>query len=151
MKKPLLFIITLFLAIGVHAQNTALHYIKFLHVGEQIMPVHPLNITYGDGVAPRDSAEMINDTLQVISITTDQKSFEELSSYVSRSNFRIRRTGHKIEFGTFKIISDGKRFYLPDLSVTNFFKKMVKHLKSEHADPQLISAIVGNYPWIFNP
>jgi hypothetical protein len=74
-----------------------------------------------------------------------------MSSYLEHANFKLKRTGHKIEFGTFKIIADGKRFYLPDNSVTGFFKKMVRYLKEREADPQLVSAITDNYPWIFSP
>ncbi len=150
MKKPLLFIAVILLTINVYAQNNGLHYIKIMHIGEQIMPVHPLNISFGDGTVPRDSAEMINDTLQVISVVTDEKSFEAVNYYLDHANFRLKPSA-RLDFGTFKIITDEKRFYLPDISVTPFFKKMITYLKNKQADPQLVSAIIDNYPWIFNP
>jgi len=151
MKKLVLFVIPLLVAIHVTAQsNAGLHYIKFLHVGEQIMPVHNLGISVGDGALPKDSAEMVNDSLQLISVVTDEKSFEAVNSYIEHADFKIKRSS-KLEFGTFKIIDDGKRFYLPGVSVTSYFKKMVKYLSKEKADPQLIAAITNNYPWIFNP
>jgi hypothetical protein len=151
MKKTILFISAIVLAFTACAQNGTLHYIKFVQVGEQIMPVHPLNISIGGGTVPRDSVELINDTLRAVSIVTDERSFNELSEFITYANFKIRRTGHKVEFGTFKVIADGRRFYVPDVSATKFFKKMVKTLKDKKADPQLISTIIDNYPWVFNP
>jgi hypothetical protein len=151
MRKMLPLFIATFMAFTALGQGAAFHYIKFLHVGERIMPVHTLNITSGDGVAPTDSTEIINDTLKVISVATDEASFKILDNYVKNANFRIVMNRGLLNFGTFKIIRDGNRFYLPDFSVTKYFKKMVATLKSKKADPALIQAIEDNYPWIFNP
>jgi len=56
-----------------------------------------------------------------------------------------------LSFGTFKIIIDGKYYYLPGLSCTAYFKNMVIDLKKRKGDQQVIQAIIDNYPWIFNP
>jgi hypothetical protein len=151
MIKQLLLITIVFLTLSVHGQTTDQHYIKFLHVGEQILPVHTLNISFGTGDVPRDSIEIINDTLQVISYVTDEKSFKAIADYVSDANFHLTGKPGRLEFGTFKIIRDGKYYYLPDVSVTGYFKKMIRVLKKKNSDPMLISTIVDNYPWIFNP
>lgn len=151
MIKHFLLITIVFLTISVHGQTTDQHYIKFLHVGEHILPVHTLNISYGTGEVPRDSVEIINDTLQVISYVTDEKSFKTIAEYVHDANFHLSSNPGKLEFGTFKIVRDGKYYYLPDVSVTDYFKKMIRFLKKNNSDPMLISAIVDNYPWIFNP
>jgi hypothetical protein len=151
MRKPLLLFIALLLTLHTYGQNGNFHYIKFVHVGEQIMPVHTLNISTGDGIVPPDSAEMLIDTLKVISIAADAQSYKALSAYLYWANFRMRPVPEKIDFGTFKIIEDGKRFYVPDVSVTKFFEKMVAYLKKKKADPQLIQAIKDNYTWIFYP
>jgi hypothetical protein len=100
MSKRLFFIFFVAMASCARAQNTGLHYIKFVHVGEQILPVHPMNISFGEGAIPRDSVELLNDTLHPISVVTDYKSFAAMSSYLEHANFKLKRTGHKIEFGT---------------------------------------------------
>jgi len=151
MVKQLLSITLILLTFSVRAQTADQHYIKFLHVGEKILPVHTLNISFGDADVPRDSLEIINDTLQVISYVTNEKSFRIIADYIHDANFHLSGSPGKLEFGTFKIIRDGKYYYLPDVSVTRYFKKMVKYLKKNNSDPLLISAIVDNYPWIFNP
>ena len=152
MRFFLLTVIAAFLTINVYAQDGGFHYIKLLHVGEQIMPVHALNISTGDGSIRQDSVEALNDTLKAVFISTDQKSYKILSDYLYEANFKIRAvTTGKVEFGTFKIIEDGKRFYVPDVGVTKFFKQMVAFLKKKNADPQLIQTITDNYPWVFNP
>jgi hypothetical protein len=152
MRFFLLTVIAGFLTINVYAQDGSFHYIKLLQVGERIMSVRTLNISTGDGRIRQDSVEALNDTLKAIFVSTDQKSYKLLSDYLYGANFKIRPaiTG-KVEFGTFKVVEDGKRFYVPDVSVTKFFKKMVAELKKKNADPQLIQAITDNYPWVFNP
>lgn len=151
MIKQLLLITIVFLTLSVNGQTTDQHYIKFLHVGERILPVHTLNISIGTDVVPRDSVEIINDTLQVISYVTDKKSFNAIADYVHDAKFHLSNKPGRLEFGTFKVIKDGKYYYLPDVSVTGYFKKMIVFLKKKNSDPMLISAIVDNYPWIFNP
>ncbi|WP_295676067.1 hypothetical protein [uncultured Mucilaginibacter sp.] len=151
MIKQLLLIAFVFLTLSVHGQTTDPHYIKFLHVGERILNVHTLNISYGTGEVPRDSVEIINDTLQVISCVTDEKSFNTIADYIHDAKFHLSNKPGRLEFGTFKVIKDGRYFYLPDVSVTSYFKKMILFLKKKNSDPMLISAIVDNYPWIFNP
>lgn len=147
----LLFFATL-IAINVQAQDGEFHYVKLLHVGEHIMPVRTLNISTGEGHIRQDSAELLNDTLKAVFVSTDEKSYKALSYYLYDANFKIRpiNTG-KVEFGTFKIIEDGKRYYVPDVSVTKYFKKMIDYLKKRKADPQMVQAIIDNYPWVFNP
>jgi len=152
MKFFLLTVIAGILTVNVYAQDGSFHYIKFLHVGERIMPVRTLNISTGDGRIRQDSVEALNDTLKAVFISTDPKSYKTLSDYLYGVNFKIRPAASgKVEFGTFKIIEDGKRFYVPDVSVTKFFKKMLEYLKKRNADPQLIQTITDNYPWVFNP
>jgi len=151
MIKQLLLISIVFFALSVHGQTTDQHYIKFLHVGEHILPVHTLNISFETGDVPRDSVEIINDTLQVISYVTDEKSFNAIADYIHDANFHLSSNPGRLEFGTFKVIKDGKYYYIPDVSVTGYFKKMILFLKKKNSDPMLISAIVDNYPWIFNP
>ena len=138
-------------AINTHAQDGSFHYIKLLHVGEQIMPVRTLNISTGDGHIRQDSAEVLNDTLRAVFVSTDEKSYKALSYYLYDANFKIRAAGSKVEFGTFKIIEDGKRYYVPDVSITKYLKTMVAYLKKKKADPQLVQAIIDNYQWVFNP
>jgi hypothetical protein len=150
MRKPLLLVIAILFMLRAHAQNPGLHYIKFVHVGERIMPVHALNICLG-GTVPRDSTELLQDTLSVVTLVTDEPSYKVLEKYVADENFKFGKHPGRLEFGTFKIINEGKRFYLPDAGVTSFFKKMVKQLQLKKVDPLLIEAIVNNYPWIFNP
>ena len=152
MRKSFLLIIACFLTTTVWAQDNNFHYIKLLHVGEHIMPVHTLNISTGDGHIRQDSAELLNDTLKAVFISTDEKSYKALSYYLYDANFKIRPMfAGKVEFGTFKIIEDGKRYYVPDVSVTKYFKKMVDYLKKKKVDPVLVQAIMDNYPWVFNP
>lgn|GEM_PF-2038296 len=152
MIKNFLFIAACCLTLTVSAQDNSFHYIKLLHVGEHIMPVRTLNISTGDGHIRQDSAEMLNDTLRAVFISTDEKSYKALSYYLYDANFKIRPMYNgKVEFGTFKIIEDGKRYYVPDVSVTKYFKKMVDYLKKKKADPLLVQAIIDNYPWVFNP
>ncbi|BAU53603.1 hypothetical protein [Mucilaginibacter gotjawali] len=151
MIKQLLLITLVFLTLNVHGQTTDQHYIKFLHVGERILPVHTLNISTGTGEVPRDSVEIINDTLQVISYVTDEKSFNILADYIHDAHFHLSSRPGRLEFGTFKVIKDGKYYYLPDVSATDYFKKMIRLLKKKDTDPMLINAIIDNYQWIFNP
>jgi hypothetical protein len=152
MRFFLLTVIAGLLSINVYAQDGNFHYIKLLQVGERIMYVPTLNISTGDGSIRQDSVEALNDTLKAVFISTDSKSYKALSDYLYGANFKIRpATNGKVEFGTFKIIEDGKRFYVPDLSVTKYFKNMVVYLKKRKADPQLIQTITDNYPWVFNP
>src|SRR5580698_3007167 len=148
MRKPLLILTILFLAINTFGQTGSFHYIKFLHVGEQVMPVHPLNVIVGNGTAPTDPAEQLTDTAKTKSITTDEKSYGFLEDYIKDAGFKIVSTSGRLDFGTFKIIDDGARFYVPDVSVTDYLKKMIRYLKKKKADPQLIQAIWNNYPWI---
>jgi hypothetical protein len=152
MRNFFLTLIAGLIAINTYAQDGSFHYIKLLHVGEHIMPVRTLNILTGDGRVGQDSVEVLNDTLRAVFVTTDAKSFKTLSDYLYESNFKIRSmSGGKVEFGTFKIIEDHKRYYVPDISITKYFKKMVEYLKKKKADPQLVQAIIDNYPWVFNP
>ena len=152
MKKKLLLIALLFLAIHSYGQDqSALHYIKFFHIGEKIMPVHMLAITYQQGEVKKDSAEMVIDTLPMRPVVTDEKSYWLVSRYLKKAGFKLGKRAGKLEFGTFKIIEDGKYFFLPDYSVTDYFKKMVMYLKKSNADPALVHAIIDNYPWVFNP
>jgi len=151
MIKKLLLIPILFLTLIARGQNADQHYIKFLHVGERILPVHTLNISFGYDDVPRDSVEIINDTLRVVSIVTDSVSYNTISDYVHHAKFRLSKSAGKLEFGTFKIIRDGKYYYVPDVSCTDYFKKLVKRLQKSHADPLLIKAIMDNYTWIFTP
>ena len=100
----------------------------------------------------QDSVEALNDTLKSVFISTDFKSYKILSSYLYEANFKIRpMLGGKVEFGTFKIIEDNKRYYVPDVSITKYLKKMIEYLNKKKADPQLVQAITDNYPWVFNP
>ncbi|HEY8783699.1 MAG TPA: hypothetical protein VIM16_18875 [Mucilaginibacter sp.] len=151
MRKQILLIIILFLALYSYGQNAELHYVKFLHVGENIQPVRTLNITYQEGNVPRDAVEAVADTLRAKSVVTDEKSFNAVVRYIKKTNFKLGRDAGKLYFGTFKIIEDGKYYYLPGMSITVYFKNLVLYLKKKKCDPQLISAIVDNYPWIFNP
>jgi len=151
MIKQLLLITLVFITLAVHGQTTDQHYIKFLHVGERILPVHTLNISFETGEIPTDSIEIINDTLQVISYVTDEKSFNTISEYLHDANFRLSSRPGRLEFGTFKIIRDGRYYYLPDASVTGYFKNLIRFLKKKNCDPILIKTIIDNYPWIFNP
>lgn len=144
-------IIILFLAIGGRGQNTVTHYIKFFHVGEKILPVHTLNISYVDGDVPRDSDEVILDTLHSVSILTDEATYNSILEYIKKTNFHFSKSPGALSFGTFKIVGDGKYYYLPDLSCTDYFKKLVVYLKKKKSDPQAIQGIIDNYPWIFNP
>ena len=147
----LVFFVCLF-SFAAYGQDSDFHYIKLLQVGEHIMPVRTLNISTGNGVIRQDSVELLNDTVKAVFFRTDAKSYKMLSDYLYGINFKIRPiSSGKVEFGTFKVIEDGKRFYVPDLSVTKFFKKMVDYLKKRKADPQLVQAITDNYPWVFNP
>ena len=139
------------LAINTYAQDGSFHYIKLLHVGEHIMPVRTLNISVGDGHIRQDSVEVLNDTLASVFISTDPKSYSALSHYLYEANFKIRPATGKVEFGTFKIIEDYKRYYVQDVSITKYLKTMVTYLKKKNADPLLIQAIIDNYPWVFNP
>ena len=151
MRKRFLLIIVIFLSARVYAQNTIIHYTKFLHVGERILPVHTLNISYENGVIPTDSTEIINDTLSVVNIVTDEPSYKTLVDYLKNTNFKFSKHPGKLEFGTFKVIRDGRYFYLPDFSSPAYFKNMVKYLKKKKADANLIASITANYPWIYNP
>jgi len=72
-------------------------------------------------------------------------------SYIKTANFKLGTSAGRLYFGTFKVIAEGKYFYLPGNSVTAYFKKLVTYLKKKKSDPELIQAIVDNYPWIFNP
>jgi hypothetical protein len=149
-KAACLFSLVTF-SIAAFAQDTTFHYIKFLHVGQQIMMVHPLNISCGQGVVPRDSAELVNDTLQSVSIVTDKKSYTDLRYFMRWSDYHLVRNPGILDFGTFKMIADNYRYYVPGSSVTDYFKKMIGYLKKKKDDPQLIQGIINNYPWVFNP
>jgi len=151
MRNPLLLIVVLFISISVYGQGPRPHYIKFLHVGEKIQPVNTINISYQDIVIPRDSIERVIDSLPAKSIITDQESYNAVLSYINRTTFKMGKSAGQLYFGTFKITDEGKYFYLPGNSVTAYFKNMVLYLKKKKSDPHLISAIVDNYPWIFNP
>jgi hypothetical protein len=151
MRKPLLSILLIFFAINTFAQNTVTHYIKFFHVGEKILPVHTLNISYIDGYVPRDTDEVILDTLRSVSILTDEATYNSILAYIQKTNFHFSKTPGQLSFGTFKILGEGKYYYLPDLSCTDYFKKLVVYLKKKKSDPQAIQGIIDNYPWIFNP
>ena len=151
MKTPFLITSILFLALIAHGQTPALRYIKFFHIGENLVPVHTLNISFEDGEVPKDSDERVIDTLPPKSIVTDKRSYSNVLNYVKKTNFQIGKDAGKLYFGTFKIIAAEKYYYLPGNSVTAYFKKMVLYLKKNKSDPQLIQAIIDNYPWIFNP
>jgi hypothetical protein len=151
MRKPLLLITILFLALYGYGQNSGLHYIKFLHVGEKIEPVYTINISYQDVAVPKDSVERVIDSLPAKSIVTDEKSYNTVLAYIKRTNFKLGKNAGKLYFGTFKIIAEGRYFYLPGNSVTAYFQNMVLDLKKKQTDPQVIHTIVDNYPWIFNP
>jgi hypothetical protein len=151
MRNPLLLVIILFFSLNGYGQNTRLHYIKFIHVGEKLLPVHTLTVSFEDGDIPKDSVEVLLDTLSVNNVTTDEDAFYTLLHYVKSANFQLGKAAGILDFGTFKIIHDGTYFYLPGNSVTRYFKKMVLLLKRKKSDPRLIQAIIDNYPWIFNP
>ena len=151
MRKPAFFVFLFFVSTHIFGQNTEFHYVKFVHVGEQLLPVHALSVSYGDGNVPSDSAELVNDTLQAISIVTDKESYEYLQVYLKYTDYKLAKDPGALGFGTFKMISDNNRYYIPGPSVTPYFRKMVKYLKKKKADPQLIQTIIDNYPWIFNP
>jgi hypothetical protein len=151
MIKKLLLITLVFFSLRVSAQTKNQPYIKFLHVGERILPVHTLNIVFSPGDVPTDPIEIINDTLEVISYVTDERSFNNVAEYIHKANFHLSSNPGKLEFGTFKVIRDGTYYYLPDESVTKYFKNMIRFLKNKEADPTLIKTIINNYPWIFNP
>jgi hypothetical protein len=151
MRKCLLLITVLFLTLNSYGQNSTIHYIKFLHVGEKIQPVYNLSITYQDENIPRDSVEALTDTSHAKSLITDKKSFNVVFNYIKKTNFKFGRSPGKLNFGTFKVIEDGKYYYLSDYSCTDYFKNLVLDLKRKKSDPEVIRAIVENYPWIFNP
>ena len=151
MLKSFLLIIVLFFTLNSYGQNTVFHYIRFFHVGEKIQPVNTLNISYQNGRIHRDSDEKVIDTLPMKSVVTDEKSYDDVLSYIKTANFKLGQSAGKLYFGTFKVIAEGKYFYLPGNSVTSYFKKLVTYLKKKKSDPELIQAIVDNYPWIFNP
>jgi len=151
MRNPILSIIILLLALNSYGQNAGMHYIKFWHVGEQILPVHTIYIRYQDGVAPLDKDEVVLDSLPDKAILTDEGSFKIISRYIGKNNFQLASDPGMLSFGTFKIIIDGKYYYLPGLSCTAYFKNMVIDLKKRKGDQQVIQAIIDNYPWIFNP
>jgi len=151
MRTPFLITAILFLALIAHGQTPTPHYIKFFHIGENLVPVHTLNISFEDGEVPKDSDERVIDTLPPKSIVTDERSYNNVLTYVKKTNFQIGKDAGKLYFGTFKIIAAEKYYYLPGSSVTAYFKKMVLYLKKNKSDPQLIQAIIDNYPWIFNP
>jgi len=151
MGKSAFFIFLFFVSSHAFGQNAEFHYVKFIHVGEQLLPVHALNVSCGNGDVPSDSAELVNDTLQSVSIVTDKDSYESLQSYLKYTDYKLAKDPGALGFGTFKMISDNNRYYIPGPSVTPYFKKMVKYLKKKKADPQLIQTIIDNYPWIFNP
>lgn len=152
MKYLLLVLSAILVSPSLFAQDNDFHYVKLLQVGEHIMQVRTLNISTGEGRIRQDSVEVLNDTLKAVFVSTDAKSYKALSDYLYDANFKIRPMSRgKVEFGTFKIIEDGKRFYVPDVGVTKFFKQMVEYLKKRKADPQLVQAITDNYPWVFNP
>jgi hypothetical protein len=151
MRKAFFLITALFLAIATTYGQTATHYVKFFHVGEKVMPVNTLNITYQDGDVPRDPAQKVIDTLKSRQITTDERTYDILLSYVKHSNYKLGTSPGKLNFGTFKIIFEGSRYYVPGRSCTAYFKDMVAYLKKRKCDPEAIQGITDNYPWIFNP
>jgi hypothetical protein len=151
MRKPLLLITILFSALISYGQNTGLHYIKFWHVGEKIMSVHTLNISFQDGDIPKDSDQILLDTLNNRYIVTDKETYSIISKYLNKTNIQLARDPGILSFGTFKIIEDGNYYYLPGLSCTSYFKNLVQYLKKKKRDPQVTQAIIENYPWIFNP
>ena len=151
MRNTSLFILSLFFAINTFAQKKVTHYIKFFHVGEKILPVHTLNISYIDGNVPRDTDEVILDTLHSVSILTDEATYNSILAYIQKANFHFSKTPGQLSFGTFKIFGEGRCYYLPDLSCTDYFKKLIVYLRKKKSDPQAIQGIIDNYPWIFNP
>ncbi|MFI5138168.1 MAG: hypothetical protein ACHQIM_10090 [Sphingobacteriales bacterium] len=151
MRNPILSITMLLLTLNSYGQNTGIHYIKFWHVGEQLLPVHTLSISYQDSIIPINKDEAVLDSLPKISVVTDEGSFKIISGYIGKNNFRLAGDPGVLSFGTFKIIIDGKYYYLPGLSCTAYFKNMVHDLKKRKGDQQVIQAIIDNYPWIFNP
>jgi hypothetical protein len=151
MRNPFLIIIILFSALNSYGQNSGIHYIKFLHVGEKILPVHTLNISYQDGEVPKDKDEILLDTMAVRSIMTNEESFKNMLNYINKTTFQLGRSPGILSFGTFKIIVDGKYYYLPGLSCTAYFKNLVSVLKKKKSDPKAIQGIVDNYPCVFNP
>jgi hypothetical protein len=151
MRNSIFSTIILLLALNSFGQNTGMHYIKFWHVGEQLLPVHTLNISYQDSVIPLNKDEAVLDSLPKRSVVTDEGSFKIISRYIGKNNFHLAGDPGVLSFGTFKIIIDGKYYYLPGLSCTAYFKNMVLDLKKRKGDQQLIRAIIDNYPWIFNP
>jgi hypothetical protein len=152
MRNPLL-IVLLLLASNGFGQSSGQHFIKFFHVGQQIQPVYTLNISPSNAGVPKDPDERVIDTLPAKSIVTDEKSYNNILSYIKHTNFRLgtKESAGKLYFGTFKVIYEGKYFYLPGNSVTKYFKDMVTYLKKKESDPNLTREIVDNYPWIFNP
>ncbi len=151
MRKLLLLIGFVFFAINGYSQDIGLHYIKFLHIGEKLVPVRTLSVSYLSGDIQRDSTEMAIDSLPVKAVVTDEASYRDLLHYIKKANFKIGGRHGKLEFGTFKITDEGQYFFLPDFSVTAYFKNMILYLRKKNSDPQLIDAIINNYSWIFNP
>jgi hypothetical protein len=153
MRNPFLFIALLVISLNSFGQKSEQRFIKFFHVGEQIQPVYTLNISYSNAGVPKDPDERVLDTLPAKSIVTDEKSYDAVLSYIKHTNFKLgpSENAGKLYFGTFKVIYEGRYFYLPGNSVTKYFKDMVAYLKKKKTDPNLTQEIVDNYPWIFNP
>jgi hypothetical protein len=150
MRKQILLIIILFLTLHSYGQTPELHYIKFLHVGEKVEPVYTLNISFQNGNIPKDKDEAVLDTLHIRSIVTDEKSYYTILSYIKKTNFKYFRTTPRLDFGTLKIIDDGKYFYLPSYNTAIYLKNLVVYLKRKKSDIQVINAITENYPLVFN-
>src|SRR5580692_7567322 len=109
MRNPILLILLLFVKLNGFGQDKGVHYIKFLHVGEKIQPVYTVYISYQNGDIPKDSAEIVADTSHVVSILTDVTTFNRIANYIKEANFHLSPNPGKLDFGTFKIVVDGKR------------------------------------------
>jgi hypothetical protein len=145
MRKFILLAVAFFIAVNSFAQNTEIHYIKFFHVGEQIDPVPTLNITFREGAVPKDKYEAVLDTTAAKTIVTDEKSYNAVLNYINSTHLPYEKTGLNLSFGTFKIINDGKYFYLPSSYSATYLKNLVAYLKKKKADEPLIDGIAANY------
>src|SRR2546430_17281421 len=102
MRKQLLALIIVFLALTGYGQNAGVHYIKFLHVGENMQPVRTLNITDQQKDVPRDPVEAVTDTLRSKLLVTDEKSFNTVLKYIKKTNFKLGVYPGELYFCTFK-------------------------------------------------
>ncbi|WP_345209960.1 hypothetical protein [Mucilaginibacter gynuensis] len=112
-------------------------YILFEHIGTEEKPIPPRYISTKRLDISLSKKEIWFQSM----IVTDERSYITLKKFMDESKLFDPKIQPHMEYGTFKVIKEGKLLYLNGVNSRKFFKEAIDYLTLKKCDINLIKGL----------